>query len=78
MTNGNLKRNVTTLQKLRDAYHSQLDAGTLAELDDVLQQLTKLAESKAPEVSRGEIAMRSLRIIDNVLFLVTNVTNLLQ
>lgn len=78
MTNGNLKRNVTTLQRLRDAHHSQLDAGTLAELDDVLQLLTKLAESEVPEASRGELAMRSLRIIDNVLFLVTNITNWLQ
>lgn len=78
MTNVNLKRNVTTLQRLRDAYHSQLDAGTLAELDDVLQQLTKLSESEVPEASLGELAMRSVRIIDNILFLVTNITNWLQ
>lgn len=78
MTNGNLKRNVTTLQKLRDAYHSQLDASALAELDDVLQQLTRLAESEVPKASLGELAMRSVRIIDNVLVLVTNITDWLQ
>lgn len=78
MMNGNLKTHVTTLQKLRDAHHSQLDASALAELDDVLQQLTRLAESEGPEVVLGELAMRIVRIIDNVLLLVTNITNWLQ
>ncbi|NMG67359.1 hypothetical protein GPA19_20665 [Azoarcus indigens] len=78
MNNGNLKKNVTTLQRLRDVYHSQLDAGTLAELDDVLQQLTRLVECEETEASLGELAMRSVRIIDNVLILVTNITNWLQ
>lgn len=34
-----LKKNIERLQNLRDVHHSQLDAGALAELDDVLQQL---------------------------------------
>lgn len=78
MKNGNLKMHVTTLQKLRDAHHSQLDASALAELDDVLQQLTRLAESEVPEASLGELAIRCVRIIDNVLLLVTNLTNWMQ
>lgn len=78
MTNGNLKRNVTTLLKLRNAYHSQLDASALAEFDDVIQELTRLAESDVPEATLGELATRSVRIIDNVLILVTNITNWLQ
>lgn len=78
MINGNLKRNITTLQKLRDTYHSQLDAGALAELDDVIQQLTRLVESEIPEASLGELATRSVRIIDNVLRLVTNIADWLQ
>lgn len=78
MKNGNLKTNIATLKKLRDAYHSQLDASTLAELDDVIQKLTRLAESDSSETSLGELAMRSVRIIDNVLKLVTNITNWLQ
>lgn len=78
MKHGNLKTHVTTLQMLRDAHYSQLDASALAELDDVLQQLTRLAESEVPEASLGELAMRSVRIIDNVLILVTNITNWLQ
>jgi hypothetical protein len=78
MNNGNLKRSITTLETLRDAHHSQLDASTLAELDDVIQKLKRLAESDSSETSLGELAMRSVRIIDNVLKLVTNITNWLQ
>jgi len=78
MKHEDLKRHVTTLRMLRDAHHSQLDASALAELDDVLQQLTRLAESEVPEVSLGKFAMRIVRIIDNILTLVTNITNWLQ
>lgn len=78
MKHGNLKTHVTTLQMLRDAHHSQLDAGALAELDDVLQQLTRLAEEKKPEVSLGELALRTLRVIDTVMTLVTNLTDLMR
>jgi hypothetical protein len=73
-----LKNSVATLQKLRDAHYSQLDAGALAELDDVLLQLNKLKESDAPNVSLGELAFRVLRIIDNTISLVTNLTDLFR
>ena len=73
-----LKNSIATLQKLRDAHYSQLDAGALAELDDVLQQLTRLAEEKKPEVSLGELALRTLRVIDTVMTLVTNLTDLMR
>ena len=73
-----LRNTVATLQKLRDVHYSQLDAGALAELDDVLQQLTRLAEEKKPEVSLGELALRTLRVIDTVMTLVTNLTDLMR
>jgi hypothetical protein len=73
-----LKNSVATLNKLRDVYHSQLDAGALAELDEVLQQLTKLAESKKKDVPLGELTLRVFRIIDNTLSLVTNLTDLMR
>lgn len=73
-----LKNSIAALQKLRDAHYSQLDAGALAELDDVLQQLTRLAEEKKPEVSLGELALRTLRVIDTVMTLVTNLTDLMR
>lgn len=73
-----LRNTIATLEKLRDAHYSQLDAGALAELDDVLQQLTRLAEEKKPEVSLGELALRTLRVIDTVMTLVTNLTDLMR
>jgi hypothetical protein len=73
-----LKNNIATLQKLRDVHYSQLDAGALAELDDVLQQLKRLAEEEKPEVSMGELALRTLRIIDTVVTVVTNLTDLMR
>lgn len=73
-----LKNSVATLQKLRDVYHSQLDAGALAEFDDVLQQLTRLADAKKVDVSLGELALRGVQIIDNSLKLVTNLTDLMR
>lgn len=73
-----LKNNIATLQKLRDVHHSQLDAGALAELDDVLQELKRLAEEVRPEIPLGELALRVLRIIDTAMTLVTNLTELMR
>ncbi len=73
-----LKNNIATLQKLRDEYHSQLDAGALAELDDVLQKLKRLGEEERPEIPLGELALRVLRIIDTAMRLVTNLTDLMR
>jgi len=73
-----LKNSIATLNKLRDDYHSQLDAGALAELDDVLQQLTRLTEASGKDVSLGGLAVRTLQIIDSVVSLVTNVTDLMR
>lgn len=39
MNHDTLKNTIATLEKLRDAHCSQLDAGALAELEDVLRQL---------------------------------------
>ena len=73
-----LKNNIATLQKLRDVHYSQLDAGALAELDDVLQQLKRLEEEGKPEVPLGELALRIFRVIDTVVTLVTNLTDLMR
>lgn len=73
-----LKNNIATLQKLRDVHHSQLDAGALAELDDVLQKLKRLAEEERPEFPLGELVLRVLRIIDTAMTLVTNLTDLMR
>lgn len=78
MRYGHLKNHIARLKKLRDTYHDQLDAGALAELDDVLQQLTRLAKSGERDVPLDALGIRVLLIIDTVLRLVTNLTDLMR
>jgi predicted RNA-binding protein with EMAP domain len=73
-----LKNIVATLQKLRDAYHSQLDASDLGQLDEVLDELTRLMRQPRKEVSLGEVALRALGVIDSIIRLVTNLTDLMK
>ncbi|ACX87194.1 conserved hypothetical protein [Pectobacterium parmentieri WPP163] len=71
-----LKNTIATLEKLRDAHCSQLDAGALAELEDVLQQLRNHQNSPVKSGNRyDDIVFRALRIIDIVLRLVTNIAD---
>lgn len=68
---------IATLEKLRETYHSQLDAGVLAELDDVLELLKQQFE-RLEAVRRGELEDRVFRIFAMVLRIVTNVTDLMD
>jgi len=71
-----LKNSIATLQKLRDAHYSQLDAGALAELDNVLQQLRGMLEgSERREFEHEDLVFRALRIIDIVIRAVSNITD---
>ncbi|NMM00344.1 hypothetical protein HHL24_20675 [Paraburkholderia sp. RP-4-7] len=68
---------IATLQKLREIYHSQLDASVLAELDDVLELLKQQFE-RLEIVRRGELEDRVFRIFAMVLRIVTNITDLMD
>ena len=71
-----LKNSIATLQKLRDAHYSQLDAGALAELDDVLRQLRNVSESSQKrEHDLGKLLDRALRVTDIVIRAVSNLTD---
>ena len=71
-----LKNSIAALQKLRDAHYSQLDAGALAELDDVLQQLRNMREgSEKRGLDHGNLVDRTLRITDIVIRAVSNLTD---
>jgi hypothetical protein len=75
MKNETLKNSIATLQKLRDVYYSQLDAGALAELDDVLQQLRDMLEgSERRGLEHDELVFRALRVIDVFVQVVSNIT----
>ncbi|KVM48913.1 hypothetical protein WJ58_26105 [Burkholderia ubonensis] len=78
MQTKSLKNIVATLQKLRDAYHSQLDASDLDELDEVLNELTRLMQQRRKDIPLGDVALRAVRIIDTTLRLVTNLTDLMK
>jgi len=78
MKKESLKNNIATLQKLRDAYHSQLDAGDREELDNILKQLIKLAQSERDNIPLGELSIRVLLIIEIIVRLVTNLTDLMK
>ena len=70
-----LKNSIATLQKLRDVHYSQLDAGALAELDDVLRQLRNVSESSQKrEHDLGKLLDRALRVTDIVIRAVSNLT----
>nr|WKF57012.1 hypothetical protein HUO10_001488 [Paraburkholderia busanensis] len=68
---------IATLQKLREIYHSQLDASVLAELDDVLELLKQQFE-RLEVIRRGELECRVFRIFAMVLRIVTNITDLMD
>jgi len=71
-----LKNSITTLQKLRDVYYSQLDTGALEELDGVLQQLRDALESSHKRrLEYDEIVFRALRVVDVVVRAVSNITD---
>ncbi len=71
-----LKNSIATLQKLRDVHYSQLDAGALAELDDVLRQLRNVSESSQKrEHDLGKLLDRALRVTDIVIRAVSNLTD---
>lgn len=74
MNDDTLKNTIATLEKLRDVHCSQLDAGVLAELDDVLQQLCTHRDSPVKSRFRFDnVVFRALRIIDVVVRLITNI-----
>lgn len=66
-----------TLNKLRETYHSRLDAGALAELDGVLELLKQQCEHREA-VRREELESRVLRVIAMILRIVTNVADLMD
>lgn len=71
-----LKNCIATLQKLRDVHYSQLDAGALAELDDVLRELRNVSESSQKrEHDLGRHLDRVLRVTDIVIRAVSNLTD---
>lgn len=77
MQSDSLMNCVSTLEKLRDVYYSQLDARVREELDDVIAELKRRCDGEQ-ECKLGALSLRSLQIIDHVVSLVTNLTDLMK
>ncbi len=73
-----LKNSITTLKKLRDAYHSQLDAIVLDELDDVIAELTRHSDKQEKEWPFETPKGRVLKIIAQVINIATNIADLMK
>jgi hypothetical protein len=73
-----LKNSITTLQKLRDAHHSQLDTCVLLELDEVIAELKKLSDNKQSNIKLGTLSMKALLLISQILQVISNITDLMK
>ena len=78
MKHETLKNCISTLEKVRSAHSSQLDARVLLELDDVIKELKKLQESNGEAVALGTLSYRTLRVISQVISLVCNIADLMK
>lgn len=73
-----LKNCITTLQKLRDAHHSQLDTRVLMELDEVITELTRLGDNTQSNIKLGTLSMKALQVISQIVNVISNITDLMQ
>lgn len=78
MDNCTLKNCIATLTKLRDAYKSQLDARVLGELDEVVGKLQELHDAGEGKKQLGELSFRALHLINHIVSLVTNLSDLIK
>ena len=73
-----LKNCIATLNKLRDAHHSQLDTRVLLELDEVIAELIRFGDSKQSNIKLGTLSMRALLLINQIINVVSNITDLMK
>lgn len=78
MQTDSLENHIATLTKLRDTYHSQLDAIVLGELDEVIEALKRRRDTRDEIRPAGITSGRVLEVIAHVIEIVTNVTNLMK
>jgi hypothetical protein len=79
MKTSTLKNCIATLVQLRDVYESQLDARVLEELDEVIAALKdRVSDDNQYEEDLGVIGFRVLKLIEYIIKIVTNVTELMK
>lgn len=73
-----LKNCIATLNKLRDAHKSQLDARVLVELDEIVVKLQELHDAGEGKKRLGALSIQALQLIDHIVILVSNITDLMK
>ncbi|MCF7222886.1 hypothetical protein [Marilutibacter chinensis] len=76
--NANARENsIRVLKQLLDVYQGQLDAGVVSEVREVIAALEQSRDGSRG-TPRGDLGLSVLRVMGEVLKLVTNITNLMN
>lgn len=73
-----LKNLITVLKRTRDACSSQLDIGTLAELDGVIEGFERLSKNRYSAEEIARLPLRALKVIAVVVSISTNIHDFLK
>lgn len=71
------ENSIRVLTKLLDVYQGQLDAGVVSEVREVIAALEQSREGSGGD-PRGDLGLRVLSVMGEVLKLVSNITNLMN
>lgn len=71
------ENSIRTLKKLLDVYQGQLDAGVVSEVREVIAALEQSRDGSGGN-PRGDLGLSVLKVMGEVLKLVTNITNLMN
>lgn len=71
------ENSIRVLTKLLDVYQGQLDAGVVSEVREVIAALEQSRDCSGGN-PRGDLGLSVLRVMGEVLKLVTNITNLMN
>lgn len=71
------ENSIKVLNQLLDVYQGQLDAGVVSEVREVIAALEQSRDGSGGN-PRGDLGLSVLRVMGEVLKLVTNITNLMN
>lgn len=71
------ENSIRSLTKLLDVYQGQLDTGVVSEVREVIAALEQSRDGSGGN-PRGDLGLNVLRVMGEVLKLVTNITNLMN
>lgn len=78
MNKQSLKNHIAVLKRTRDACSSQLDIGTLTELDGVIEGFQGLGENRYSAEEIARLILRALKVIAVVVSISTNIHDFLK